>query len=185
MGPTLRRSMIQAIFETVCIRITVILIIRFVFEEAFKLMFVLGKYFFYSFTTVETAAHFFFNVGCNLLMSTIVFQLYGCFQEFFVGVEKVARSMSDASTMSSIRTILRFDPIRDAFDAIRDAIDAVRSNLTQLVTRLTQFATQFTQLTHFGVASVAAEANKRPVILQFSSFGRELRRRQQVYSRFG
>ena len=59
------------IFETVCIRITVILIIRFVFEEAFKLMFVFGKYSFHSFTTVETSAHFFFNVSYNLLMCTL------------------------------------------------------------------------------------------------------------------
>ena len=94
---TLRGSMIQAIFETVCIRITIILIIRFVFEEAFKLLFVFGKYSFYSFTTVETAAHFFFSVSYNLLMSTIVFQLYGCFQEFLLGVEKVAFSRPQGS----------------------------------------------------------------------------------------
>ena len=59
------------IFETVCIRIAVILIIRFVFEEAFKLMFVFGKYSFHSFTTVETSEHFFFNVSYNLLMCTL------------------------------------------------------------------------------------------------------------------
>ena len=53
--------------------------------------------FFYSFTTVETAAHIFFNVGYNLLMNTIVFYLYGCFQEFHVGVEKVAFSCPHGS----------------------------------------------------------------------------------------
>ena len=80
--------MIQAIFETASVSLSSSKI-RFVFEEAFKLMFVFGKYTSYSFTTVETAAHFFFNVGYNLLMSTIVFQLYSCFQEFLVGVEKL------------------------------------------------------------------------------------------------
>ena len=60
------------IFETVvCIRITVIFIIRFVFQEAFKLMFVFGKDSFDSFTTVETSAHFFFNISYNLLMCTL------------------------------------------------------------------------------------------------------------------
>ena len=59
------------IFETACIRITVILIIRFVIEEACKLMLVFGKYSFHSFTTVETLAHFFFNVSYNLLMCTL------------------------------------------------------------------------------------------------------------------
>ena len=52
------------------------------------------------------------------------------------------------------------------------------TRLMQFVTRLTQFATRLTQfatrLMHFGDASVEAEANKRPVFLQFSSFGREL-----------
>ena len=49
---TLRMWPIQTIFETVCIPITVILIIRFVFEEVFKLMSA-----FYSFTTVENGVH--------------------------------------------------------------------------------------------------------------------------------
>ena len=44
--------------------------------------------------------------------------------------------------------------------------------LTQFVTWLTQFATRF------GDASIEAEANKRPLFLQFSLFG-------PVYSRYG
>ena len=47
--------------------------------------------------------------------------------------------------------------------------------LTQFATWLTQYATR---LMHFGDASIEAEANKRPLFLQFSSFG-------PVYSRYG
>ena len=75
------------IFETVCIRITVILIIRFVFQEAFKLMFVFGKYSFHSFTTVETSAHFSsMSAIISWCVPLIVFQLCGCFQELLVVV---------------------------------------------------------------------------------------------------
>ena len=42
----------------------------------------------------------------------------------------------------------------------------------------TWFAQFVTRLVHFGDPSIEAEANKRPLFLQFSSFG-------QVYSRYG
>ena len=96
------------IFETVvCIRITVIFIIRFVCEEAFKLMFeslfeykskrlsnwclCLGSTLF-TVLLLSRPQRIFSSISAIIswCVPLIVFQLCGCFQEFLVGVEKVA-----------------------------------------------------------------------------------------------
>ena len=101
-------ALCSLIFETVCIRITTILIIRFVFEETFKLMFVFGKYSFHSYTTVETSAHFSsMSAIISWCVPLIVFQLCGCrFQEFLVGVEKVAFSHPQGSIIGFLSSPL-------------------------------------------------------------------------------